>query len=347
MYTLQQDRSYFRALLEQIFAVNNINVNIIEKDYYVCAFLQELSEKQFNKGLQAYFKGGTALYKILATQNRFSEDIDLTVEISDAQSRNQQKRRLEIAANGYTSLSRTMMYKSMEQNVKNSITSIYDYVSFFPKGDVLERFNTVKVEATSFTVSEPFETITVLPMLYDLATAKDKKILEKEFDILPISVKTITLERIFVDKIMAAELLYTKATGTDNKKNYIETAKHMYDLNILLSQDRIKKLLEDETEFKKLVKLKKLEESRRLGSDLDTRPFSEYHVFAECLNNTELREAFKNMQNIYIFDEQYLCDYNDVCSAVSDVIFPYLLALENNTRQTFTANNCNYYEEEI
>ena len=71
-----------KAALEEI--ILNINERtgirneILEKDYYVCLILKELSVKQ--KQLKAYFKGGTALYKALHTTNRFSEDIDLSVD---------------------------------------------------------------------------------------------------------------------------------------------------------------------------------------------------------------------------------------------------------------------------
>ena len=64
--------------------------------------LEELSEFQ-KKGLQAYFKGGTALYKALKKTNRFSEDIDLSVDTRDC-SRAQNDKRLERATKKYKSL---------------------------------------------------------------------------------------------------------------------------------------------------------------------------------------------------------------------------------------------------
>lgn len=56
---------------------------------------------------------------------RFSEDIDLTVEIQDC-SKSQGKKRLETAANAYTELRRTED-KSRESNQRGSITSVYEY----------------------------------------------------------------------------------------------------------------------------------------------------------------------------------------------------------------------------
>ena len=55
-----------KELLEElILNINNrtgIRNDILEKDYYVCLVLKDLSSKQ--EKLQAYFKGGTAVYKV-------------------------------------------------------------------------------------------------------------------------------------------------------------------------------------------------------------------------------------------------------------------------------------------
>ena len=75
---LHLNKELFREFIDNLNARTGIDSDIIEKDYYVCTILKELSKNQDE--LQAYFKGGTAVYKILDTMNRFSEDIDLTVK---------------------------------------------------------------------------------------------------------------------------------------------------------------------------------------------------------------------------------------------------------------------------
>ncbi len=76
---LHLNKKEFKHLLQNISKRAKIDVDIIEKDYYVCTILKQLSENQNES--KAYFKGGTAVYKILDDMNRFSEDIDLTVKI--------------------------------------------------------------------------------------------------------------------------------------------------------------------------------------------------------------------------------------------------------------------------
>lgn len=76
---LHLNRELFKEFIDNLTTRSDINSDIIEKDYYVCTILKNLSENQDE--LQAYFKGRTAIYKILDTMNRFSEDIDLTVKV--------------------------------------------------------------------------------------------------------------------------------------------------------------------------------------------------------------------------------------------------------------------------
>ena len=76
---LHEDINAFRVLLNDIYERTGYRLDVLEKDYYVVLLIEELAKKQ-QEGLPAYFKGGTALYKALHTTNRFSEDIDLSVD---------------------------------------------------------------------------------------------------------------------------------------------------------------------------------------------------------------------------------------------------------------------------
>ena len=90
---LHLNKFEFENFIEIIKDREDIDKDIIEKDYYVCLVLKELSKKQ--EELKAYFKGGTAVYKILDTMNRFSEDIDLTVKFLPEESNTRNKKRLK------------------------------------------------------------------------------------------------------------------------------------------------------------------------------------------------------------------------------------------------------------
>ncbi len=67
----------------------------------------------------------------------------------------------------------------------------------------------------------------IAPMLYNYANDKQKDILESKYDVKPFSIKTISLERAFIDKLFAAEA-YTRASKEPHRA--FEAAKHIYDL---------------------------------------------------------------------------------------------------------------------
>ena len=292
---LHQDKDAFEALLSDVSRRTGIRSDIVEKDYYLTLLLWELSEKQ--NFLPAYFKGGTALYKSIGRMKRFSEDMDLTVAVQDC-SKSQGKKRLETAANGYHTLSRTTD-KARESNQRGSITSVYEYVpvTAVDSADSLQRFGYVKVEATSFTISEPVEALEVSPLLYSEATGEQRQILESAYGVKPFSVQTIKLERIFADKILAAEFYY-------QRRMLFDTAKHLYDLAIMMEQERIRTLLSAPEELTAMLAYKRKEERERIGSDLSEKPFSEFTLFDAVGTDDELAAAFSKMQKIYVFSQR-------------------------------------------
>ena len=150
---LHLDKDVFKQFINKISSETNISVDILEKDYYVCCILQELAKKQAE--LQAYFKGGTAIYKILDTMNRFSEDIDLTVKVNEQLSNNQKKKFFERTAFDYNVEGLTLNEAKSIKNGKSE-TAFFDYETVFDIDTApLQRAGEIQIESTSFTVSEP------------------------------------------------------------------------------------------------------------------------------------------------------------------------------------------------
>lgn len=297
---LHLNKELFKDFIDNLNAKTGIDGDIIEKDYYVCLILKELSKKQDE--LQAYFKGGTAIYKILDTMNRFSEDIDLTVKILDNQSNTRNKNRLKNSALGYN-ISGLELDREKSIDKKGSVTGIYKYNSIYNIAE-LHRAGIIQVEATSFTVSEPYKKYTIEPLIYKFADENQRKILEKEFNISKIYINIIKLERMFVDKIFAAEFYYIR-------KMYTDTAKHLYDISILSENEDIKTLLNNKKELEKLISYKRDEEKARIGGIDDNIKIKDFTYFK--LNyNDELIEAFENMQNKYVLNEIYKISIDDL-----------------------------------
>ena len=91
---LHKDKQAMELLITNISGRTGVRRDVLEKDYYVTLLLKELTTKKDQNF--SYFKGGTALYKALKSVRRFSEDIDLTVYVSDLDSQSQKQKRLNM-----------------------------------------------------------------------------------------------------------------------------------------------------------------------------------------------------------------------------------------------------------
>lgn len=292
---LHLNKFEFENFIEIIKERENIDKDIIEKDYYVCLVLKELAKKQ--EYLKAYFKGGTAVYKILDTMNRFSEDIDLTVKVLPEESNTRNKKRLKASALGYEIEGLELIKDECIDN-KGSVIGVYQYTSVYEDSEIpLQRAGKIQVELTSFTVSEPTEKYYIEPLIYKLANDKEREILEEQFDITKIEIEIIKLERMFIDKIFAAEFYYIR-------KMYMDTAKHLYDISVLFNNDKIQKLLNDKEELNKLINYKRQEEKVRIDGIDEKTEIKNFSYFKLGFSNSLIRE-FENMQNKYVLKDKY------------------------------------------
>ena len=135
---------------------------------------------------------------------RFSEDIDLTVYVKCV-SNLQATKMLEHSSKKSISL-RLDTENVVNENRKDSITQMYQYDFYFNvPTDLLQRYEKVKVEATSFTISEPTEKNWIHPMLVDALPKDIVKSVLSEYGLQDFQIENIFLERIFCDKLRAAE----------------------------------------------------------------------------------------------------------------------------------------------
>lgn len=294
------NKEILEELILNINSRTGIRNDILEKDYYVCLVLKELASKQ--KKLQAYFKGGTAVYKILDHMNRFSEDIDLTVKVNDNESNNSNKTRLKKAALGYD-IDGLLLVDEETIDKKGSITSFYKYDSLFSLNDLFKS-ERIQIEATSFTVSEPVSTYIIEPLVYKYATEEEKSILKGKYNISEFEIKIIKLERIFIDKIFATEFYY-------EREMYEDVSKHLYDISIMIKNNDIKELLKNKSELNKLIDYKRKEEKSRIGGIPEDKDIIDFD-YMKLKFSEDLVNAFNKMQRIYVMDNESVITIDDV-----------------------------------
>lgn len=309
---LHLNKDAFRVLIESIHEKTGYRADVLEKDYYVVLMLEELAAKQA-EGLPAYFKGGTALYKALKSTNRFSEDIDLSVDTRNC-SRTQNDKRLEQATKKYTSLIRD---PAAGRTNRSEIIVVYTYepITSYDANDALQRFGKLKIEATSFTISEPIENLEISAMLYDLSTDEQKQILETQYAVKPFNIQTISLERIFIDKLFAAEAYVRKSSDPHRA---FEAAKHIYDLAVISDHEKITALFSNEKQMKRLLDIRITEERERLDGIPGVTP-SEFTFFTAAENNQNVRKAYEVMQSQYVLRNCDRIDFEKALIALADI----------------------------
>ena len=85
--SLHKNPQLFKEIIDEISTSKGYKRGIIEKDYYVTLYLQQL-----NQNLpELVFRGGTSLSKCYGVIDRFSEDIDVTVNFESKLTEGQRK----------------------------------------------------------------------------------------------------------------------------------------------------------------------------------------------------------------------------------------------------------------
>lgn len=238
---LHKDKKSFDIAIRAASRHFNVSPAIIEKDYYVTLVLRELA-KQVPDLL---FKGGTSLSKCYKIIDRFSEDIDITLD-SEHQSQGKRKNLkytiVEICSNLGLNL--------LNENETRSRRDYNCYKIDYCARHSLSGLNPQLLVETVFIVKAfPDEIKQASSMIYDYlkAVGNDEAIAQYELE--PFDIRVQTLDRTLVDKVFAmCDYML------DNKTE--RQSRHIYDLSRLLTlvklDDNLKALIKEVREDRKL-----------------------------------------------------------------------------------------------
>lgn len=238
---LHKDKKSFDIAIRAASRHFNVSPAIIEKDYYVTLVLRELA-KQVPDLL---FKGGTSLSKCYKIIDRFSEDIDITLD-SEHQSQGKRKNLkytiVEICSNLGLNL--------LNENETRSRRDYNCYKIDYCARHSLSGLNPQLLVETVFIVKTfPDEIKQASSMIYDYlkAVGNDEAIAQYELE--PFDIRVQTLDRTLVDKVFAV-CDYMLDNKTERR------SRHIYDLSRLLTlvklDDNLKALIKEVREDRKL-----------------------------------------------------------------------------------------------
>lgn len=204
-------------------AGNHLNTSpaIVEKDYYVTMFLEALVKRVPN----LIFKGGTSLSKCHKIINRFSEDVDLTLDANNQTQGNKRNLKYEIIE--------VCSELGLELLNEGDIRSRRDYNRYEIKYPIRFQGAGIKqyllVETVFMVKSYPDEIKSATSMIYDFWRKIGDESAVVEYGMQPFDIRVQTLERTFVDKVFA---LCDYAVSNDTT-GY---SRHIYDLYKLLDK---------------------------------------------------------------------------------------------------------------
>ncbi|MEG1406963.1 MAG: nucleotidyl transferase AbiEii/AbiGii toxin family protein [Ruthenibacterium sp.] len=215
---LHHNKDAFEELIVATATNLSIDSVIVEKDYYVSLALKLLNAKYPD----IVFRGGTSLSKCFGLIERFSEDIDISVDASSGKMTESRKRALKSA------ITETIAELGLEIFNLRETHSRRDYNRYIARYDSMyAQVIAVKSELVieTFVAAQPFPTLekNVNNYIYQFLSLENQDALAANYDLLPFKMKVQDLRRTFIDKVFALCDYYL----TDDIDKH---SRHIYDL---------------------------------------------------------------------------------------------------------------------
>ena len=234
----------------------------IEKDAWVTLVLRMLFSSELSPYI--FFKGGTSLSKVYGLIERFSEDIDLSINreylgFGDDLSKGKIRKLRRASHNFSLNTLPDILKRQFDQYGINE--SLYDisvpnvkisdqdpevvhinYESVFEEETYLE--SRVLIEIGARALNEPFEEREITAII-------DEQFPEADFTDNPFPVKTILPEKTFLEKMI---LLHEEFCKPPEKIKYKRMSRHLYDIYQIANTEYGKRAMKDEVLFRNICK---------------------------------------------------------------------------------------------
>ena len=291
MAWLHENREEFKNAVLFTADQNRITPTAVEKDYYVTLILNGLKDRlPF-----IVFKGGTSLSKCHKVINRFSEDIDVTIDTKLTQGQMEKVKDAIKAVAEELGITIPNIDETRSRRSYNKYLLAYD--------SVIEKLNDdlqpmVILESSFAEVSFPTVILPVHSFIGDMLLQEEPQLVEN-YGLQPFEMKVQGIERTMVDKVFAICDYHMKG---DVRRH----SRHIYDIYKLLP------LVPMDDNLRKLVK-----EVRE--------------VRAKNVSICQSAQSGVNVPEILIFiinNEIYRADYETVTYRILEEQIPYDTCIE-------------------
>lgn len=292
---LHHDKDAFDSLASLTASMIGIPETAVRRDYYIVMMLQRLSQSVYAE--RCVFKGGTSLSKCYPESiQRFSEDIDLTFIPDDSTSKKQYDKALK-GIEKIMSEGAHIKKIPEERNDRNKSSFVW-----FDDEDAK-----VKLEIGSSIRPDPFEVRELKSYIQEYLEKQGLEDVIQEYELLPVQLNTLCIERTFLDKVMAVKR--HAICGTLGSK-----VRHIYDVVVLFKMPEIQTFLSNEKLLKELVQKTKETDSfylekRNISEEYDPTGLFDFPSWESYFDN-QIRARYERLHEdlLYTNEKQNFID---------------------------------------
>lgn len=300
-----------REVIQRVQAENRLQLQIIEKDWWVTAVLRALFSLPYSEHIS--FKGGTNLSKCWNLIERFSEDADIAIDreylgFGGTLSKTQISDKLRRAACSF--VRETLQYDLAEKLIENGVSAdkfkvnvnITPVTTTDPEIIEVEyqsAFNTlpyirskVIIEVSGRSMNEPVVSVGVSSFIDDVFT--NAPFAEPKFD-----VRAVVPERTFLEKVFLLHEEFSKPSGMIRTERM---SRHLYDIAQMMDTPIVERALLDENLYKTVIDHRRMFIGLK-GFDYSTLLPQTLSIVPQREIREQWKEDYKVMQETMIYGD--------------------------------------------
>ena len=300
-----------REVIQRVQAENRLQLQIIEKDWWVTAVLRALFSLPYSEHIS--FKGGTNLSKCWNLIERFSEDADIAIDreylgFGGTLSKTQISDKLRRAACSF--VRETLQYDLAEKLIENGVSAdkfkvnvnITPVTTTDPEIIEVEyqsAFNTlpyirskVIIEVSGRSMNEPVVSVGVSSFIDDVFT--NAPFAEPKFD-----VRAVVPERTFLEKVFLLHEEFSKPSGMIRTERM---SRHLYDIAQMMDTPIVERALLDENLYKTVIDHRRMFIGLK-GFDYSTLLPQTLSIVPQGEIREQWKEDYKVMQETIIYGD--------------------------------------------
>ena len=285
---IHKEKENFKQLIEITADNMKLEKRIIEKDYWITYALKKLSENPVSE--QIIFRGGTSLTKCYTDLKRFSEDIDLAVNINNDLTKS---KITTIMKKAESVMCVDFEKTESDDNIKhgNYRNVEYKYTELFNIGsDPMQELNPrLKIETVTFLHPNPYEKKEVKSFIYNYLENEGLSDIIEKYQLQPFTLNVLSIKRTVIDKIISL----VRMSYEDSLKELCGKTRHLYDLH--MTYDLVKDFYSDKKQFKDIVKIVRDDEENSRFKDQYPykKKWSDSPLF-NVIDYSRIKDAYEN-----------------------------------------------------